>query len=72
MSMESFTIKEIILEMKEDIAILNEKMDSMSTDHNENTAFRKKAINAIVGFTFLVLVTIGGAVLKVTGIITLK
>lgn len=71
MSKESFTLKEVVVEMRQELAHLNAKMDSMTTDHTDNTLFRKRAINAIVGFTFMCLVTLGGAILKTLGIINI-
>lgn len=69
--MENFTLKEVVIEMREELAQLNTKMDAMSTDHTDNTLFRKRAMNSIVGFTFIALATLGGAILKITGIINI-
>lgn len=68
MGEENFTIKDIVIEMREELKSLREEMSNILTEHKENTNFRKKAINAIVGFFFLCLAAVGAAVLKVTGV----
>ena len=68
MGEENFTLKDIVIEMREELKSLREEMSNILTEHQENTSFRKKAINAIVGFFFLCLAAVGAAVLKVTGV----
>ena len=66
MGEQDFSLKDIVIEMRGEIKALSAQMDSMLTEHQENTNFRKKAINAIVGFFFLCLAAVGAAVLRVT------
>ena len=68
MGKEDFTLKDIVIEMRSELKSLREEMSEILTEHKENTNFRKKAINAIVGFFFLCLIAVGTAVLKVTNV----
>lgn len=68
MGKDDFTLKDIVMEMREELKSLRDEMSEILTEHKENTTFRKKAINAIVGFFFLCLAAVGAAVLKVTGV----
>lgn len=62
---ETFSLKEIVMEMRDDLKELKEIMP----DHMENTAFRKKAMYAIVGTAFSALAALGVMVLKTLGIV---
>ena len=76
---QNFSVKEIVLEMKQEqqrqnalLVEMKEALDAITPDHRENTAFRKKVITAIVGTAFLALSALGVAVLKITGIINIR
>lgn len=68
---ENFSLKDMIVELRKEVADLKSLMGEIVPDHKENTAFRKRALNAIVGFTFVCLAAVGAAVLKVTGVLKL-
>jgi len=69
--MEQFTLKELVMEMRDDIKAINAQLKNIVPDHLENTAFRKKVMNAVVGAAFTALAALGLTVLKITGIIHL-
>jgi hypothetical protein len=71
MTEQEFTLKEVVVEMRDEIKEIRKEISAFLTEHQENTAFRKRAMNAIVGAAFLALAAVGVAVLKVTGIIRL-
>ena len=68
---EEFTLKEIISDMRDEVREIRKELAEIISENKENTAFRKRAINAIVGAAFVALASIGLAVLKVTGVLRL-
>ncbi len=68
---EEFTLKEVVVEMRDEVREIRKELAEIIAENRENTAFRKRAINAIVGAAFLALSAVGVAVLKVTGVLRL-
>ena len=68
---DEFTLKEVIVEMRDEVREIRKELAEIIAENRENTAFRKRAINAIVGAAVVALSAAGVAVLKVTGIIRL-
>lgn len=68
---EDFTLKEVVIDMRDEVREIRKELAEIISENKENTAFRKRAINAIVGAAFLALSAVGVAVLKVTGILRL-
>jgi len=78
-------VKNMREEMKRHTATINEyirqdgiahqkmidAVDRHERDIKENTNFRRRAMNAIVGAAFLALSAVGLAVLKITGVLQL-
>lgn len=67
MEKETFSLKEMVSEMRDDI----KELKAIIPDHMENTEFRKRVMQAVVGTAFLALAALGLAVLKVVGILKL-
>ena len=57
--------------MRDEVREIRKELAEIIAENRENTAFRKRAINAIVGAAFLALSAVGVAVLKVTGVLRL-
>lgn len=79
MNEKDFSLKEVVIELRKEIyemktimANLEGTVDRLAIAEKENTTFRNKAINAIVGSTFIALAAVGLAVLKITGIIRIQ
>lgn len=68
---EEFTLKEVVVEMRDEVREIRKELAEIIAENRENTAFRKRAINAIVGAAFIALSAVGVAVLKVTGVLRL-
>lgn len=67
----NFSIKEVVTSIDNKVDNLTNTIGRLLPEIEANTEFRKKAINAIVGFTFLCLAGLGLAILKATGIVKL-
>lgn len=69
MPKDTFSMKEVVIELRDEIKDLNTTLSAILPDHAENTSFRKKAMYAIVGTAFTAMASLGILVLKVTGIL---
>lgn len=72
MEKENFSLKEIVIETRNKVDGMDDKLNALlglRDEVKENTNFRNKAMNAVVGTAFMALAALGYAVLKVTGIL---